>query len=154
MTPIIMLDRLVEHLQSITENFEMQTNILGIKKAPQVVAGYLSEKKPAQKQEVPDYPYVIVRFLKDDDDNEGAAARVKIIVGTYSQDAQDGWRDPLNILTRIKQELLARPVFGESFRVEKPIETEMPEEQPYPEWWGSLTLNVIMPQMEEEGGFL
>ncbi|MGF9822625.1 hypothetical protein ABE430_08900 [Brevibacillus agri] len=154
MTPIIMLDRLVEHLQAITENFELQSNVTGITKAPQVIAGYLPEKKPVQKQNVPDFPYVIVRYLQEEDDNDGVIASVKIIVGTYSQDAQDGWRDPLNILTRIKQDLLARPVFGESFRVEKPIKTELPEEQPFPEWWGAITLQVIMPQMEEEGGFL
>jgi hypothetical protein len=154
MTPIIMLDRLVERIEAIVSNIELPSNLEGVKTAPRVVAGYLPEKKPTQKQDPPDIPYVIVRFLEANETNQNATATVKVIVGTYSKDTQDGWRDTLNVLTRIKQELLARPVFGGSFLVDRPIKTELPEEHPYPEWWGSLTLNVIVPLMEEEGGIL
>ncbi|MDT3416169.1 hypothetical protein QO009_002037 [Brevibacillus aydinogluensis] len=151
MTPIVMLDQLVERLKSIVSNFELPSNVEGVKKAPQVLAGYLPEKR--QNQDQPDLPYVIARFLGDNETDEQATATVKIIVGTYSKDQKDGWRDTLNVLTRIKQELLARPVFGGSFLVARPIKTELPEEHPYPEWWGTITLDVIIPQMEEEGGF-
>lgn len=152
MTPTMMIDRLVERLRGIVSTYELSANVSGVKKAPQVIAGYLPQKKATQKQDIPDFPYVIVRFLKDNDTQELSQVRVKIIVGTYSEDAQNGWRDTLNILTRVKQELLAQPVFGGSFLVNRPIETELPEEQPFPEWYGMLTLNVTVPQMIEEGG--
>lgn len=151
MTPIKLVDTLIEYLKPVVETFELQSNIKGIKKAPQITGGFLNEKKPQQMQDVPDFPFVIVRYLEDEDNEDAAIASVRIIAGTYSEDAKDGWRDCLNVVTRIKQHLLAHPFIGGPFRVEKPMRTELPEEQPVPEWIASLTIQVVIPVIEEEG---
>jgi hypothetical protein len=155
MTPIILVDELIEFIKPVVANFELQTNVKDApKKAPQVVGGFLNEKKPGDKQDPPDFPWVIVRYLDDDDTVDDNTAKVRIIAGTYSQDAQDGWRDALNVITRIKQALLKEKFFGRAFIVEKPIKTEQPEEQPYPEWVAMMTVTVTMPQIQYEGGDL
>ena len=154
MTPLILVDKLIEFNTLVVVNFELESNIPGIKKAPQVISGYLKEKKPKEKQTVPDFPYVIVRYLKDTNAEEGATAIIRVIAGTYSEDEQSGWRDCMNVITRIKEALLKQRFIGGPFKIEYPIKTELPEEQPYPEWVAFLTLNVTIPSIQEEGGYL
>jgi len=154
MTPIILIDQLVLFIQSVVSEFDLETNVPGVRKQPQVVAGYLREKKTAQKQEVPDFPHVVVRFLEDTDALESNTAHVRIIAGTYSQDEQNGWRDAMNVITRIKQALIKQRIIGNIFIMEKPIKTDLPEEQPFPEWVAMMTVNFTIPQIQEEGGIL
>jgi hypothetical protein len=154
MTPIILIDKLIEFITPVVSEFELQTNVAGVKKAPQVIAGYLKEKKPKQNQDPPDFPYVIVRYLEDIDTEESDGATIKVYVGTYSEDEQDGWRDCMNVATRIKEALLEQRFIGGPFKIEYPVKTELPEEQPYPEWVAILTLKVAIPHVQEEGGYL
>ena len=46
MTPIDLVDRLIEEIKVIVKDFHLDTNVPGVKKAPQVISGYLGEKKP------------------------------------------------------------------------------------------------------------
>jgi hypothetical protein len=154
MTPIELVDKLVEFIKPVVTEFELDSNVHGVKKSPQVIAGYLKEKKPKQHQNPPDIPFVIVRYLEDTDKDDGDMATVKVIAGTYSEDEQDGWRDAMNVITRIKKALLEQRLIGGPFRVEYPIKTELPEEQPYPEWAAFLIVNVSIPHILEEGGYL
>ena len=93
---------------------------------------------------------MIVRLVKGEDTQEGATLTVKIIVGTYSEDAQEGWRDVANIIQRIWQELFKKRVVAKKFRLEYPMNFEMPEEQPYPEWIGIMTTTWTLPHPIEE----
>lgn len=153
MTPTILVDNLIEFIKPVVAEYELQTNVPGAKKAPQVMPGYLSEKKPAQQQDPPDFPYVIVRYLEDTDTNDGAVAIAKIYAGTYSEDTRDGWRDTMNVITKIKTALLKQKFFGPC-KIEYPVKTELPEEQPYPEWVAILNLRFTIPHIAEEGGIL
>lgn len=150
MTPIDMVDKLIELIKAAVKDFNLESNVLGIKKPPQVISGYLAEKKAGAKQDPPDFPYVIVRYLEDNDDGSQNTATVRVLIGTYSEDEQNGWRDCMNVAIRIKHELLKQRLFG-PFSIEYPIKTELYEEQPYPEWMVSMTLNVSMPKTQEEG---
>ncbi|WP_025847608.1 hypothetical protein [Paenibacillus ehimensis] len=157
MTPLILVDDLVSFIKPVVQQFVLESNATGISKAPQVIAGYLKEKKAVQNQNPPDFPYVIVRFLEDDDSEESYSASIRIIAGTYSEDEQNGWRDPVNILSRIKIALLENRIIGKPFWTEKPIKIELPEEQVFPEWVAWMTLRFTVPQVQSqvqyEGGF-
>jgi hypothetical protein len=152
MTPIVCVDDLVVFIESVVKDFVLETNTKGIRKAPQVIGGYLEDKKPGAQQNPPDIPYVIVRYLEDNDTDESNTAQFRIIAGTYSQDEQNGWRDVVNVITRIKVALLKKKFIG-AFCIERPMRTELPEEQPFPEWVCVLTITVTMPQVQEEGVF-
>lgn len=153
MTPVVLVDTLIDFIKGVVEDFDLGSNVAGVAKAPQVIGGYLNEKKPGLQQHPPDFPYVIVRYLEDTDEAEQDTAQVRIIAGTYSEDAQ-GWRDCLNVVTRIKEALLKQRFIGGPFKIEYPLKTELPEEQPYPEWVAMLTLTVTIPHVQEEGGYL
>lgn len=152
MTPILLVDELVEFIKPVVVEYVLQSNVKNVNKAPQVVGGFMDEKKPGPQQNPPDFPFVIVRYLEDNDTTDSNIAQVRIIAGTYSEDAQSGWRDALNVITRIKGELLKHPRLNGGYTVEKPMRMEMPEEQPFPEWVATLTINVSLPQMIDEEG--
>jgi hypothetical protein len=86
------------------------------------------------------------------DEEKSASVTLKIIVGVFSEDPQDGWRDAINIIQRIWQELFKRRVIAKRYRVEYPMKFEIPEEQPYPHWIGVMTTiwTVVHPVLEEE----
>ena len=151
MTPIIAVDTLVEFIRPVVSEFELQTN-KGTKKEPQVLAGWLPEKVAADKQQVPDYPHVIVRFSESDSGNE-ENVNVNLIAGTYSEDPQNGWRDSVNVLTRIKQALMETQTIG-AFLIDQPIHIELPEEQPYPQWVAIMSIKLKCPAVQWAGGAL
>lgn len=130
-------------------HYRLQSNVKDIKKEPQVIGGFLKEKLPQEKQEVPDFPFVIVRF-QEEDDNDDNVVTIRIMAGTYSEDHQNGWRDPMNILIHIKQALKKHQTFG-AFSLEKGIKTEQPEEHPYPHWLAWMTLKFSAPQIQPKG---
>lgn len=153
MTPIILVDKLIEFIEPVVADFRLETNVKGLPpRAPQVQGGYLKEKLPnqAQAQGDPDFPNVIVRFVEMTDGENGSTATVKIMTGTHSFDEKDGWRDCMNVITRIKTALMKKGTVG-PFRFNKPYLLELPEEQPYPYWAAILTLNVEVGQPQIEG---
>ncbi|MDT8901837.1 hypothetical protein [Anaeroselena agilis] len=143
-----MIDELVVHIKKLTTTLQFTTP-KGAHRAPQVVDGYLPPKDPKNHNTTEDFPYVIVRYLSDETDEEGATAQVKVICGVYSDDDRQGWRDLLNLMSSIKTFLLSNRLFGGCFSVELPLKREIPEEQPVPEWQGVLTLNVSIPSIME-----
>jgi len=153
MTPVMMIDELVERIKEIVQQLRLGTTDPDIQRAPQVWAETVP-KKSATESGSSDVPWVIVRFIEDEEDDDRCLATVRIITGTFSEDEREGWRDILNVTTRIKSELLKNPLFGGNrFRIERPFLTEIPEEQPFPVWIGVQTVKVAMPKIDEEGGY-
>lgn len=153
MTPVIMIDQLVERIKEIVQHIRLETTDPDIRRTPNVWAETVP-KKSATESGNSDVPWVIVRYIDDEEDDESNLATVRIITGTFSEDEREGWRDILNVTTRIKTELLKNPLFGDDrFRIEKPFVTEIPEEQPFPVWIGIQTVKVAMPRTDEEGGY-
>lgn len=145
-TPVLLVDELKVFIEGVVSDYRLDTKQAELSRAPQVLAGYLPPKEPNST----DYPFVIVRFIEGTDAQDEGKAVIKIIAGTYSEDAQAGWRDPANILQRIRTEFLKRRIVGGKFRLEFPLKIEMPEEQPYPEWIGFMTTTWTIAQPVEE----
>jgi hypothetical protein len=146
-TPSLLIDALRGFVDGIVKEYWLETNRREKSKPPQVVMGYLPAKNSTPE---PDYPFVIIRLAEGTDKKDGSTVVVKIIVGTYSEDSQNGWRDVANIIQRLRFELFKHGVVGKKFRVEYPMKFEIPEEQPYPEWIGIMTTTWAMAQPVEE----
>ncbi|MBP2655888.1 MAG: hypothetical protein H6Q73_3457 [Firmicutes bacterium] len=149
----IMLDELVKHIQKATEKLQLVTQ-KGTARAPQVVSGYLPPKDPKDIDGVEDFPYVIIRYLSDNSDDDGATAQVKVICGVYSDDDQRGWQDLMNVMNAIRTHLLRQMAFGKCFSVELPVKREIPEEQGAPYWEGWFTLEISIPTILEEDDYV
>ena len=147
-TPLLLVDELCTVVQAATADLMLETES-GERKAAQVIPGFLDEDEPKPGKPPDDsvpVPFVIVRFLDSDDNQEQSTATVKIIATTYSKQGQ-GWRDPLELLERIRQALLRKRIVGKRFMFAYPIKIEMPEDRPWPYSiaWMTTTWTIAQP---------
>lgn len=144
MTPIELIDSLVKFFKETVKDYSLDTKGKN-NKAPEVYAGYLPPK--GKKDDSSEFPYVIVRYLEEDDNNEADAVTVGVIIGTYSEDEQNGWRDPLNIATRLKIALRKVGVIG-PYSLGNKIKIELFEEQPFPYCFAVMEFSFNIPQVQ------
>lgn len=154
MTSVGMMDGLEERLHEIISEFRLKANHGDQMKVPSIHFQYLPPKQQRSKEILdPDFPHVIIRYLGEKRNKEGqTTSSVRLIAGAYNEDHHTGIRDILNILTRIRNELNRSPFFG-AFSIDvDSLEIEIPEEQYKPEWVGLLSVNIVIPTMQTEGG--
>lgn len=158
-TPLAMVSAIANFLRENLKDMRFPTKT-GIEKTPTVHEGYLPPKKNPKRGENPDlpeqvdYPFVIVRFLgeEDDIDKDECIFSFRIPVGTYNEDEQNGWKDLTGLITRIKF-LLKRKRFIGGGELTKKIETAIFEEQMKPTWHGIMDVNFKMHSAQQEGVF-
>ena len=91
------------------------------------------------------FPCVIVKFeectIKEEGSIDAVRINVSFLVGTYDESADcQGYRDVLNIIDKIEQEILELParVLNQRYRLEMPLKDYLPPEQPYPIYLGVI----------------
>lgn len=114
---------------------------------PRVYEGYLPQKLASNTES--DFPYVIVRLHKGEDGESGHPIIVNLIFGSESQD-NDGYRDILNIMERVRLAFMKNRTLHGQFRLELPYKWELFEDQPYPEWIGKAVTTWTIPSLTEE----
>lgn len=153
MTPIVLVDGLVEFIKCVVKDYDLSTKIDGINKVPSVHAGYLPADDDDDDEDEnlapQDYPFVIVRFLSDTDEADSDLTNIRLVIGTHSEDEQNGWRDALNIATRVKIALKKSQFIG-PFALTGKIQTELFEEQLRPFWHVIMDLSFNTPQVQPE----
>lgn len=160
MTELTLLDALVARLTEMFKNYELKAKS-GLLQTVRVFAQYLplpqavtvdtdtdedTEIEP-QGYQAEDYesnfPCVIVKLNEATSREEGSldATRINVnlLVGTYdeSPDCQ-GYRDVLNIIEVIRQELLTHRVLDSRYRLEMPMKSYLFEEQAWPVYFGQI----------------
>lgn len=152
MTSVGLIDTLTDMIKQWVSEYRLETSHRGERKAPQVRQQFLPPKK--REQEIPDYPHVIVRYIGERIKNETNRVQIHIIAGTVCDDHDVGFRDVLNVLTRIRNEMLKQKTFQAFELEEEGLAIEIPEEQLAPEWVGYIAAEYITPKVQSEGGFL
>lgn len=122
-------------------------------RAPSIIPGFLDDDEPkAGKQDdiSKSIPFVIVRYLNGEETENQGTATVKFIATTYSQHGQ-GWRDPLNVLERLRQAILRKRIIASRFEIQFPFKIDAPEDRPWPYWvaWMTTTWSVGRPILTE-----
>lgn len=145
------VDDLVAFLKDELKDMLLQTKA-GDLKSPAVFDGYLPPKqsKRGEDTEQEDYPFVIVRYLGDEDEifNRNVVT-FRLLIGTYSQDEQHGWRDTLSVMIRIKSRLKKRQTIG-SANLTGTISSALFEEQRKPIWHGVMEVEFEIPQIQRD----
>lgn len=147
MNPILLIADLSSFLRVVLKDFMLETGNV-IDRPPQVVEGWLPPKG-SSLSEPDDFPYVIVRLCEGEDTEESGTVKVKIIVGTHSEEIR-GWEDAGNIIMRIRNALLAARTLYNRYRLELPLTYQLFEDQPYPEWIGLITTIWTVPLPVEQ----
>lgn len=117
------------------------------RRAPKIGDGWLP---PKATPDVEDYPFLLVRPASGADSeqaaDQNATAKVKIIVGTYS-DTDDGFRDVLQLIDAIRGDLAEEPtIAGTGFEHIGPLDWELVDPPVRPEWLGVVTTNWQIPR--------
>ena len=150
-TPLLLIDELCAVARAVTAGLMLETES-GQLVAAKIIPGFLDEDDPKPGKPPDDsipVPFVIVRFISAEDAQEQSTATVKLIATTYSKHGQ-GWRDPLELLERIRQAFLHKRTVANRFRLEYPIKTEMPEDRPWPYSVAWMTTTWIIAKPIEE----
>lgn len=118
--------------------------------SPAVYEGWLPPKNFLDSYGY-DVPGMIV-MIDDGIDEESSELNIRIKLITYDpgetkENGQlipnaKGYKDLLNLITRIRIELSQNPVILEKVIVNKPIKWSMDEEQSYPYWTANLSFSV------------
>lgn len=132
---------------SIVSSFWGFTTKSGQARAPQIVGGWMAWKQTATDER---FPYLLVTPVRGVDSAEGAEqdarATIAFVIGVHS-DADDGWLDALHLVDAIRQSLEGEPLLaGTDFEHVGPLEWEMPDEQPRPQWHAVVTTTFLIPR--------
>lgn len=152
MDALHMTDELVAFFTKELSEMQLQTKDENVLKAPTVYDGYLPPKKNARRgeedTEQDDYPFVIVRFLYEKDDlKEKNVMNFRLLIGTYSKDERQGWRDTLHVMNRMKFALKEVGFVGPG-ELTGEIEAALFEEQMKPLWRGVMEVNFATPEVK------
>lgn len=112
--------------------------------------GLPSTQKDANGNNVSPFPYVVVRIADGEgkDDESGDTCKVMFIVGIFDDDeSNQGHRDVMNILEKIRQHLFRNQLFKGKFFVEYPYKWTLNEEDVYPYFFGGLETNWTIAKM-------
>jgi hypothetical protein len=119
---------------------------------PSVHEFYLPEKGLAN-QNIPEFPYIIVRLHKGETQSDAHKVIVNLLFGTKSEDPEAP-KDVFNVMERVRLALLKNRTLENQFRLEidssNAYKWEFFEGQPHPEYIGQAITTWMLPTITEE----
>lgn len=156
MTPIILLDELQKFIEEKTKNMLLPIRVdKNSGQSNERVAEVHKMRLPNKDAETKLIPYILLQFIKSTDDqqpgqNAECKCNVRIVAATYSENSEEGAMCVLNLLTRIKLELIKVGVVGNQFLLCPPIETIVYPDSSPPYYLGEMMSTWKLPAMESE----
>lgn len=155
MTPIFLLDDLKKFVQESTEDLLLEVKTKKgedkIIKPAKVFIG-----NPPVKIGTEQYvPYIILRLLTGKDEqkegeNENSTVKVRLIVAIYSTDSEKGYIDTLNVVDRLRIELLKNRVLNNKYILKLPLEYVVYEDDTGPYTIGEIVTEWEIPSVRQE----
>ncbi len=156
MTPVVLLDSLKEFAEIYTKDI-----ILPIVPSPKIPEGKRSPevwkmRLPDRESETKKAPYILLQLINGIDQQEGgnsedSTCNVRIVVGVYANDDSEGALYVLNIITRLRQELLRMREIGKRFLLRSPLEYLIyPDTSTAPFYFGEMMTTWEMPTIKRE----
>ncbi len=108
------------------------------------VSSELLENGLVEEQTDPDpFPYIIVRISDGEikDENSAQTVSVILLIGTYEPDFdKQGYKDIMNIITKIYERFAKMPVLNGKYTIQYPILWAIQDEESYPYYYGGMSL--------------
>ena len=159
MTVINLMHALKDRIERIVSVYKMRVSDGDGWRVPKVWAQHLPEKLYDGKPDPADYPFVLAMISGTSRDTDGRTAQVALMVGGYddgqpvdgglARDRQ-GWMIPVDMMDRIIFDFEVEPLVGHQFLYQRDASTQLPDEQPAPQWYGIVTLSFSMPVPEQD----
>ncbi len=168
MTPIGLVYELAARIRAITRDLRMEEPDGGggyFLRAPNVWEQNLPEKLYEGENDPADYPFVLVMLGGGAGVTDGKApSYIGILVGGYDDGEpigddpngvrdRQGWLIPAAMVWRICNALMADPVIGPFMLDVEGMTWELPgQEQPAPQWFGTINTTWTLPVPEQHFG--
>lgn len=157
MTPIILLDKLAEFVEEKTRNIILQVKTEpGGKDNKERAAEVHKMRLPKKEDSTRRIPYILLQILNGKDDLNAnlrakeSTCRVRIVVGTYSEDENQGAYDVLNVIMRIRTELQRVGIIADQFCLQDPLEYIIYPDDYHPYYFGEMITNWSIPTIKRE----
>lgn len=156
MTPIALLDELQKFIEEKTQDMLLPVRVdKGSGKSNERAAEVHKMRLPNKDAETKLIPYILLQFIKGTDDqqpgqNAECKCNVRIVAATYSENAEEGATCVLNLLTRVKLELIKAGVVGNQFLLCPPLEMFVYPDSTPPYYLGEMMSVWKLPAMESE----
>ncbi len=146
MTIVESMENVAAYLKEVVAEYSAK-QASGRKKI-EVYAGFPPVR--TSRDETPSCVYCVPTEAND---SAAGASDVKLMIGLsiYDADKDSGGRSLYNLAEHIRQALLKKRTLGGRNRLILPLKTEIPTEQPFPEWVGVITATYTIAFIEEEG---
>ncbi|MCL2087652.1 MAG: hypothetical protein FWH05_08695 [Oscillospiraceae bacterium] len=165
MSPIVLLEELKKFVEENTKDI-----ILATRPVKNKVYSEDSKKKPPHRKKkspkvylmrLPDkdaetnlIPYIVLQYLTGKDEQPPgeppySTCTIRIVAATYSEDAGEGAKDLLNVLTRIRIALLKSGGVGQ-FLLCKPLENIVYPDETNPYYLGEMLTIWEIPIIQRE----
>lgn len=127
MTPIFLLEALKKRVEEATKDLVLPSRNPETRKIEYRVPGVYIGQLPDVEAETALSPYILLRFITGEDKQEEgeeqeSGCNVRIIVTTYNENGEEKYMSTLNIVTRIRMNLLENRVVGEQFILKMPLD--------------------------------
>ena len=156
MTPLELLDALKAYIENETRDLLLPVRVdRKSGKNNERPAEVHKMAIPTKKAEVERIPYVLLQFLTSKDEQEPgeypeSSCKIRIVAATYSEDAEEGARCVLNLLTRIKIAFMRDGMIADRYILRPPLETIVYPDSTRPYYLGEMMTNWSMPIIESE----
>ena len=147
MTTMELMKNLKEYLAQVVKNYDAQQKEKTIPIA--VYEGFPPIRTTAEENA--SFIYCLVINWEDSSNDSLSDAKVEIGFSIYDEDTRDGWRSLFNIMEHVRQALLKQRIIARRNMLVLPIQGEILDEQPYPQWQGKITTKYTIGQPVEEG---
>lgn len=155
MTPNILLENLKEYIEDVTKDMFLQVRVRAEQENKERPPHVYLMNLPKKEDEIQQIPYILIKYLTSKDEQAAgeptqSEARVRIIIATYSEDAQEGAMVLLNVISRIRYRLLKDREVGGQFRLVLPAESIAYQDNTAPYYLGEIMTMWTLPSIERE----
>lgn len=155
MTPNILLENLKEYIEDVTKDMLLQVRVKAEEENKERPPYVYLMNLPKKEDEIQQIPYILLKYLTSKDDQPTGSptqseARIRIIIATYSEDAQEGAMALLNVISRIRYRLLRDREVGGQFSLILPTESIVYQDSPTPYYLGEIMTIWTLPSVERE----
>lgn len=145
MTPYGCAEAVAEFLKKVFEKYAATDD--KIKDAGMnIYAGFLPKTASSEEKRRRD-PCITIRPVRIEDTLDYSDVTLQVLVMTYCDGKLDGHRELYHILQIIRQAVETEDIIDGTFQLNYDGHnqvTNIPEEQPYPEWWGYMELHYAI----------
>lgn len=156
MTPIVLLDCLESFIKEKTANIKLQVRVMNSSQEEKTRAAEIYKMGlPSKDAKIQRIPYILLQILTGKDDKSGTApeesiCQIRIVVGIYAENDNEGGYDVLNVLLRIRSELKKICIIGGYFALQNPLEYIVYPDNIAPYYFGEMITNWSMPTIQRE----